>query len=245
MQARQLRVAVAVVWMATGLGVLSPAYRAIGSEYLTRLHLGDVWMWIACVLEVSLAAFLVFTRPTEKDTLAQILAVSFFTVTLGVLEPRLLVHPYGVLTKNIPLVAGVVAARLITLERGEQATRVLRIGMATIWITEGLFPKILFQQSWERDIVAGSHLVPFDPGVFLILMGIAEIVSGVLLLVPVSRRIAQAVMGVQLAALVVLPILVTIQDPSVWVHPFGPMIKNVPIIMGTWVLMRRWVPRWS
>ncbi|MHC4393776.1 MAG: hypothetical protein ACYTFT_04435 [Planctomycetota bacterium] len=28
--------------------------------------------------------------------------------------------------------------------------------MAVIWITEGLFPKILYQQPWEIEIVAGS-----------------------------------------------------------------------------------------
>ena len=55
----------------------------------------------------------------------------------------------------------------------------LRIGMAVIWLTEGLFPKILFQQELELRIVSDSGLVPFAPSAFLVVVGICQLASGI------------------------------------------------------------------
>ncbi|MEW5743473.1 MAG: DoxX-like family protein [Myxococcota bacterium] len=46
-------------------------------------------------------------------------------------------------------------------------------------------------------------------------------------------------MSAQVAALVVLPVLVGWQDPTLFVHPFGPLTKNLPVIAGTVGVLRR------
>jgi DoxX-like family len=38
---------------------------------------------------------------------------------------------------------------------------------------------------------------------------------------------------------VVLPLLVSWQHPLLWFHPFGPMTKNLPILFGTLLVLRR------
>ena len=53
------------------------------------------------------------------------------------------------------------------------------------------------------------------------------------------RRPLQCLLLCQLVGLVVLPVLVSLHNETLWVHPFGPLIKNVPIIAGTVVLWRR------
>jgi len=235
-----LLLSVAFVWFATGLLVLHPNYRAIGSVWLERAGgLPDWVMWATCGGEVLLAGVVARGQPSTALTALQTAMVVAFTVILGVADPRLLVHPVGVLTKNLPLLAVLWTAWRVAREGWTaRAQWLLRGGMALIWITEGLFPKILFQRPWELDIVSGSGLVPIDASIFLVGMGLAQIASGIAALTLRGRPL-QILLACQVAALVALPILVSMQEPLLWVHPFGPLTKNVPIVVGTVMVMRR------
>jgi hypothetical protein len=42
-----------------------------------------------------------------------------------------------------------------------------------------------------------------------------------------------------MAALVVLPLLISWEQPLWWLHPFQPFTKNLPILVGSVVLWRR------
>jgi hypothetical protein len=238
--ARWLDRSVAFVWLATGVLVLHPYYRAVGGAWLARLRLGPWAMWATCGAEVALGLRLCFGPPRAWLVAVQLGAVGAFTLVLAVLEPTLLADPFGALTKNVPLAAVVGTAWVVAREGWTaRARRLLRAGMAVVWITEGLVPKILFQQPHELEVVAGSGLVPMDPALFLRLLGAAQVGSGVAALLLPRGRLLRALWGCQLAALAVLPVLVSLHDPLLWVHPFGPLIKNVPILAGTLALVRR------
>ncbi len=236
---RALRAGVGLVWLTTGLAVLHPAYRQIGHAYLDRLGLPDAAMVAACAAEVVLGLRVLLGPPATWVTAAQFVLVAGFTAILALLDPSLLVHPDGVLTKNLPLLAVVGTAWLLPREGwSPRAIRLLRGGMAIIWITEGLLPKILFQEPWEVQLVASSGLVRGDPAVFLRILGITEMLSGVAALLLRGRPLRWLLLA-QLAALVALPLLVGWRKPLLWVHPFGPLTKNLPIISGTAVLWGR------
>ena len=239
-EVRALLLAVAVVWLATGLLVLHPGYRAVGSVWLIRAGgLPDSVMWATCGFEVLLGLAVAGGSPSTGLTALQTVMVVAFTAILGVASPSLLVHPVGVLSKNLPLLAALWTAWLVAREGWtDRAKWLLRVGMALIWVTEGLFPKILFQTDWEIAIVAGSGLAPMDASSFLVVMGVLQIASGVAALL-LRGRALQNLLACQVAALVALPVLVGMQEPDLWVHPFGPLTKNVPIIAGTVVVMRR------
>jgi uncharacterized protein YqjF (DUF2071 family) len=231
--ARPFRWGIAFVWLMTGLLVLHPSYRAIGEAQLAGLGLPAWLMWATCALEVGLGIRVARGPSTGWVTVLQLGMIGCFTVLLAVQDPTLLVDPFGVLSKNLPLLAliGVV----FWIERDGWTPRaewLLRGGMAVIWITEGLFPKILFQQQLELDIVVNTGLIPVDPSAFLTVMGVCQLMSGVGVLLA-RGRLLSLLLAAQIAALVVLPLLVSWQDPSLWVHPFGPMTKNVPILVGT------------
>ena len=210
-----LRVGVASVWLATGVMVVSATYRAIGANTLHRLGLPEWLMPLTCAFEVALA----------------------FWVALG--EPRLLVSPFGMLTKNVPIVAAVVVAYLIEREGYSPRARwLLRGGMASVWITEGLFPKILFQQAEELSIATQTGLAFGRPGTLLLVIGALQVTSGVAVLAtrgPVLRWLLIA----QAGGLIVLPVVVSWFVPWLWFHPFGPFTKNVPVLLGTLVILRR------
>lgn len=237
--ARLLRYSVAFLWLATGLGVLHESYRSIGHDYLSRLGLPDSIMFATCAGEIVLGLWVAAGHAGTLVTVLQVGLIAGFSGILTWLEPRLWVHCYGLLTKNLPLLAVIITAWLLEREGWSQrAFWLLRAGMALIWITEGLFPKILFQSQMECEVVANSGLVSADPGKFLVFMGVCQAASGVaaLLLHTWPLRI---VLACQIAGLVLLPVLVSWQDPLLWVHPFGPLTKNVPIIVGTVVVLRR------
>lgn len=237
-EAKAMRWSIAFVWLWTGLAVLHPAYRAIGSRYLEPLRLPDWIMYATCVGEMLLGLRVACFPPDRWTTLLQLMLIGSFTAILSWIEPMLLVHPLGVLTKNVPLAALIATAWLVQHEGWtRRALWLLRAGMASIWLTEGLFPKILFQQQDEIDIVARSGLAPGDPAVFLRFMGVCQAVSGVAALV-CRGRLLRVVLVCQIAGLIVLPLLVSSQDWPLWVHPFGPMIKNVPMIAGHVLLLR-------
>lgn len=236
---RLLRVGIASIWLLTGLLVAHPHYRAIGAQQLDRLGLPHGLMFAACAFEVLLGLRVLLGRATLATTALQVGLVLGFTTILAVSEPMLLVHPFGILSKNVPLLALVVAAYLVEREGWTgRALWLVRGGVAAIWITEGLLPKILFQQPMELEVVARSGLVPIDPSTFLVVMGLLQVASGLAVLVLRGRPL-RAVLGAQVLALVALPLLVSFHEPLLWVHPFGPLTKNAPILAGTLIALRR------
>lgn len=234
-----LKVGVAFVWLATGILVVHPLYRSIGASYLGRLGV-PVWVMPAtCMLEIGLGLWVAFGRAGDFLTLLQISMVVTFTVILGLLEPKLLVSPFGMLTKNVPILACVAVAWWVEREGwSRRACLLLRVGMAFVWLSEGLLPKILFQQSEELVIAQHSGLAFGHPSALLMLIGVAQVASGIGALT-LRGRLLRLLLGAQIAALVVLPVLVSWQVPWLWFHPFGPLIKNAPLLTGTAVALRR------
>lgn len=195
-------------------------------------------MFVTCAAEVLLGVRVLFPW-TAWMAPVQAAMILGFTLILAGTEPMLLVHPYGMLSKNLPLLAVIaVVARLPHEGWSERVTRWLRGGMAIVWITEGLGPKVLFQLPLEIAVVAGSGLVPMDPSLFLRLLGLGQAASGVAAWI-LPPRAAAILCAMQCVAVVVLCALVSWQDPLLWVHPFGPMTKDIPILVGTAVLTWR------
>ncbi len=239
-----LKVGVASVWLATGVLVVHPLYRSIGASYLGRLGLPAWLMPLTCAFEIALAFRVALGRASSWVTLLQVSMVSSFTAILALAEPKLLVSPFGMLTKNVPIVAAVAGAWLLEREGFSRRTEwLLRVGMASVWITEGLFPKILFQQSEELWIAEQTGLAFGEPGLLLALIGVAQLGSGIAALL-CRGRLLRLVLAAQLVGLVVLPVVVSVFVPWMWFHPFGPFTKSVPIVLGTLVVLRR-CSRWS
>ena len=74
-----LRVALAFVWIATGLGVLSPEYQRIGEDYLVRFQLPSWVMWVTCAFEVLLGLRVLLAPMGTILTVLQALSIITFT----------------------------------------------------------------------------------------------------------------------------------------------------------------------
>jgi hypothetical protein len=238
-ESRTLRWSVAFVWLVTGLEVFVPFYREVGARDLARLHLPEWIMFATCAGEVLLGLRVALGNAATWLSLLQSLLILGFTAILASLDPLLLAHPYGILSKNLPLLAVIWTAWLLEREGWSPRARwLLRGGAASIWITEGIFPKIVFPGELEWDVVQRSGLVYGNPARFLRILGALEALSGVGALL-LRGRWLQFVLLCQIVGLMVLPILVSLHDWTLWVHPYGPLTKNVPILAGTLVVLWR------
>jgi hypothetical protein len=72
-------------------------------------------------------------------------------------------------------------------------------------------------------------------------MGVAQSCSGIAVLNLRGRPLAW-ILWTQFITLGVLPVLVALQDTRLWVHPCGPLTKNVPIMVGTVIVLLRVTP---
>jgi len=240
---RLLRRSLALVWLSTGLLVVHPEYRLIGVEWLGRLGLPASVMWLTCVGETLLGAYL-WLRPIERGLAwLQSAAVLGFTLILAALSPIMLAHPLGMLSKNLPFVLTVWVCHLSVKGSSgtEFGTKLLRFAMAVVWITEGIFPKLLFQQELELAIPRAWGLDNAESSVLIAGVGIAQALSGVAALM-LRGQALRYLWTAQLLALVFLPAMVTFYLPEMWWHPFGPLTKNLPLLAGTYVLLRSCSP---
>ncbi len=232
-----LRASLAGVWLVTALTVLHPHYREVGADYLGRLGLPEWLMYAADAAELGLGLWVLRGPMTRPLVAVHVVAVGGFTATLAWLEPMLLVSPFGVLSKNLQFVVVAVVAGRITRDGWTRTSeRLLAYGMALVWITEGLFPKILFQQAIELDMAPAAGLTFLPPWALVGAVGVAQVASGIAVLV--LRRPGWLLLA-QCAALLVLPVVVGLIAPLLWVHPFGPFSKNLPILVGTYLVHRR------
>lgn len=236
-ESRWLRWSIAFVWLATGLLVVFPYYREVGETYLARLGLPGALMYLTCAFEVALGLWVAPRPASTWVTALQAALILGFTAILAVAAPELFVHPLGMVAKNLPLLAVIGAAWLIAREGWTGRVEwLLRVGLAAIWLIEGL-SKLLFPQPLATELVTGSGLVPGDPALFLTLLGVLQIAAGLGTLLLRGRPL-QWLLGAQIAALILLPLLITAQDWRWWVHPFGPLTKNAPIAVDSLVLAR-------
>jgi hypothetical protein len=229
-----LRGAIAFIWLATGLGVLHPYYRDVGRAYLVdRLHLPEALMYLACVLEVILGLYILVAPPRRWLTLAQVALILFYTVVLAFAEPPLLVHPFGILSKNVPLAALIVTAQFVENEGWTFRARwTLLSGLAFIWVWEGLMVCVLAQPVALREVLAFTRLNEEQRRLLLIAAGVGQALGGVALLL-LPDRWRRWLLALQALGLVIICVLVTWYDARLWFHPFGPITKNVPLLAGT------------
>ena len=98
--------------------------------------------------------------------------------------------------------------------------------LSFIWIASGLVSLINFEQS--REIIALMGVNGHFADVLIVVASIGDILLGVLLFVPTLRG---WVIIIQISAIVIYSLIITIFVPLFWLHPFAPVIKNGAMIV--------------
>jgi uncharacterized protein YbjT (DUF2867 family) len=106
-----LRVAIAAVWIATAI-VSAFIYPAAASyELLARSgipeHLRPLMLYGAALFDLLLGLGTLFLRRRRWLWRMQLALIGFYTIVIALRLPEFLIHPYGPLTKNLPMLAAI------------------------------------------------------------------------------------------------------------------------------------------
>jgi hypothetical protein len=112
--------------------------------------------------------------------------------------------------------------------------KVLRISVVIVWLATAVI------SLWElngqsMDLLVNAGIGDRDVAKALIATGAgADLLLGVAMALWPSRSVYLSALALMLAMTAVASVL----DPSLWLHPLGPLTKNVPIAAALWILIR-------
>lgn len=106
-----LRYAIAFVWIATA--VVSAFFFPLGQSYHLLERSGvppayaPLMLYGACAFDLLLGLGILLLARRRWLWLAQLALIGFYTVVIAIRLPEFLVHPYGPLIKNVPMLAAI------------------------------------------------------------------------------------------------------------------------------------------
>lgn len=118
----------------------------------------------------------------------------------------------------------------------------LRWSIAVLWLVSGLVSIGIFPLSQSYAMLAAVGIPPqwqpamlFGAAGFDIALGIAVLLYG-------GRAV---VWWLQILLVLFYTVVITLWLPAFWLHPFGPITKNIPLLASFYMLQRLAVPRWN
>ena len=110
--------------------------------------------------------------------------------------------------------------------------KLMRYTLAIVWLVTGVLSLGIFPQRESLSLLesVGLHGTIALP----VLYGSAslDIVLGILTLIRPVPMLWRA----QAALVIAYSIIIAIFLPVYWLHPFGPLLKNLPILLLLWML---------
>ena len=110
----------------------------------------------------------------------------------------------------------------------------LRISLALLWIASGLVSLGLFPVASSLVLLAEVGLEGAPALIALYGAALWDLALGAALLVGFRPVLVGAL---QFATMVAFTLIITSFLPEAWLHPFGPVTKNVPLALATLVMM--------
>jgi hypothetical protein len=106
-----LRVSIALVWIATaivsaGLYPVEDSFRLLERTGVPP-ELAPLMLYGAAGLDLLLGLAILLLARRRWLWLAQLALIGFYTVVIAIKLPEFLLHPYGPLTKNLPMLAAI------------------------------------------------------------------------------------------------------------------------------------------
>ncbi len=115
----------------------------------------------------------------------------------------------------------------------------LLAGLSAVWIGSGLVSLFVFPRETSEAWLLRVGIPEGWTGAALVGASLVDIVLGI---GTILRRHLSLLLVMQLALIVGYSAVLTIRMPELWAHPFGPLLKNIPLFVVTlflWLLERR------
>jgi uncharacterized protein YbjT (DUF2867 family) len=121
------------------------------------------------------------------------------------------------------------------------ALPLLRLALAAVWFAAGIVSLGLFPRAQSLALLAPVGLTGSAASIALFAASTLDLAMGWLTLARPSRRLWLA----QLLLIFLYSIVIAAALPEFWLHPFGPMIKNLPMLAVLVVLLATEEPKWT
>ncbi len=115
---------------------------------------------------------------------------------------------------------------MITIKQ-DRLMKAAKFSLAFLWIFTGI-TSIYFSPEVGYEILASASITGLMADVSVYAGGALDIVIGLWLLTSIKIRLCCII---QVVVIVLYTVLLTFIDMSFWLHPFGPITKNFPIIV--------------
>jgi DoxX-like family len=112
--------------------------------------------------------------------------------------------------------------------------RVIRYSLAIVWIVTGILSLGIYPQQDSFALLARIGIEGSAALVALYLGSMVDIVFGLMTLFAPSKTLWQA----QALLVMTYTVMISIWLPEFWLHPFGPILKNIPFLALLWLLYK-------
>lgn len=121
-------------------------------------------------------------------------------------------------------------------------TPLLCIAIAALWFISGLVSMGIFPLEQSYAMLAATGIPPALQPLMLFGAAATDIALGFAVLLAGGRP---PVWRLQILLVVFYTVVITVWLPQFWLHPFGPLSKNIPLLASFYMLQRLAVPRWN
>lgn len=117
--------------------------------------------------------------------------------------------------------------------------RLLRLSLVAVWLFTAV-ASIVELNGQSRQVLAAAGIASPQWLVQGLIVGgaAADLAVGIAL----WRWPGRASYAAALALMLVMTLVATVLQPGLWLHPLGPLLKNIPIAVLLWHLYRRAAP---
>lgn len=112
--------------------------------------------------------------------------------------------------------------------------RLVRFALAVVWLATGFISLAVYPRQDSMALLGQVGLSGLPAEMALYGGTLLDIAFGLLTLFGRSRRLWVS----QASLIVVYTFIITILLPEFWIHPFGPILKNLPILVLLWLLYK-------
>jgi hypothetical protein len=114
---------------------------------------------------------------------------------------------------------------------------VMRYVLALVWLWTGVVSLWVYPIDESYALLARTGLTGSLATFMLYAAGALDLILGLLTLL-LSRRWRPCLWLTQLSLICTYTLIITISLPEFWVHPYGPILKNLPMLF---VILMLWV----
>jgi hypothetical protein len=110
----------------------------------------------------------------------------------------------------------------------------LRVGISSVWIWTGIVSFGVFPVEESYQLLAKTGVTGALAPVMLYGAAALDILFGIATLALKRRRWLWLA---QISLILLYTVIITIKLPEFWLHPYGPLIKNIPMLLAIYLLL--------